>query len=454
MGPKFLPEGVGPASGVLQSLVRRIFKDFEDWTIVIFNNFLILASSYQDATDKLSLVLTRCHEYRLVLKMKKSRIGNNVVNFFGYEVKPGSWSLSQSRKDSISAMIFPTTQKQMQSFPGAVNFFHSHIPNYASWSSALYECTTIGFNWSPTLWSHDYQQLFNIFKTAIQDAVTLYFPDYALPWIILSDSSDHAVGAVLFQEYTSSSGVYIVHQPIAFASYKYSGAAVNWDTYKQEAYGLYFGVTQFGYCLRGKEFILETDHRNLLWIESSQVPIVIRGRVLRQSYNIPSLQNSVADWLSRMYAINLVNDLQSAVTAVYPSLSEMFATVHGKHSLHHGAKRIYLLLCQRYPGHGIPIRTLVAECPLCQKDRIPIAIVPHSNVAETLMHHHRTIGIDHVTVTPHDEDGYVGLLLLVEHDTKFPYAYPVRDYTAVTVATTLFKHYSTFECFRAVISDP
>ena len=158
-----------------------------------------------------------------------------------------------------------------------------------------------------------------------------------------------------------------------------------------------------------------------------------------------------------MYPINLVHNLQSAITEVYPPLSEMFATVHGKRSLHHGAKRTYLLLCQRYPGHGIPIRViqdLVAECTLCQKDRIPIAIVPHSNVAETLMHHHRTIGIDHVTVTPHDEDGYVGLLLLVEHDTKFPYAYPVRDYTAVTVATTLFKHYSTFECFRAVISDP
>ena len=459
--PKFLPEGVGPASGVLQSLVRRVFADFEDWTIVIFDNFLILASSYQDATDKLSLVLTRCHEYRLVLKMKKSWIGTDVVNFFGYEVKPGSWSLSQSRKDSIGAMIFPTTQKQMQSFLGAANFFHSHIPNYASWSSALYECTKTGFNWSPTSWSHDYQQLFDIFKTAIQNAVTLYFPDYALPWIIRSDSSDHAVGAVLFQEYTSSSGS-IVHQPIAFASHKYSGAAVNWDTYKQEAYGLYFAVTQFGYYVRGKEFILETDHRNLLWMESSQVPIVIRWRVLLQSYNfkvkhIPGLQNTVADWLSRMYPINLVNNLQSAITEVYPPLSEMFATVHGKRSLHHGAKRTYLLLCQRYPGHGIPIRViqdLVAECPLCQKDRIPIAIVPHSNVAETLMHHHRTIGIDHVTVTPHDEDGYVGLLLIVEHDTKFPFAYPVRDYTAVTVATILFKHYCTFGCFRAVISDP
>jgi RNase H-like domain found in reverse transcriptase len=60
----------------------------------------------------------------------------------------------------------------------------------------------------------------------------------------------------------------VLHQPIAFASIKYSGAATNWDTFKKEAFAQYFGVSKFGYYLRGKEFILETDHRNLLWIES------------------------------------------------------------------------------------------------------------------------------------------------------------------------------------------
>ena len=44
--PKFLPEGVGPASGALQYIVREIFKEYEDWTVVIFDNFLILTEDY------------------------------------------------------------------------------------------------------------------------------------------------------------------------------------------------------------------------------------------------------------------------------------------------------------------------------------------------------------------------------------------------------------------------
>ena len=95
-----------------------------------------------------------------------------------------------------------------------------------------------------------------------------------------------------------------------------------------------------------------------------------------------------------------------------PSITDMFQSVHGGRSLHYGAKRTYLALCKTFPGHGIPLRViqdLVAECPTCQKDRIPMQLVPHNNIRETLMHHKRTIGIDHVTVTPPDEDGYVGI---------------------------------------------
>ena len=72
----------------------------------------------------------------------------------------------------------------------------------------------------------------------------------SLPWVIRSDSSDYAVGAVLFQLYTSSTGT-ISHQAIAFASKKYSGAAINWDTYKQEAYALYFAIEHLHKCWGG-----------------------------------------------------------------------------------------------------------------------------------------------------------------------------------------------------------
>jgi hypothetical protein len=56
---------------MLQSVVREIFKDYEEWTIVIFDNFLVLADDFDDAYTKLKLVLERCAEYRVVLKLNE-----------------------------------------------------------------------------------------------------------------------------------------------------------------------------------------------------------------------------------------------------------------------------------------------------------------------------------------------------------------------------------------------
>jgi hypothetical protein len=62
--------------------------------------------------------------------------------------------------------------------------------------------------------------------------------------------------------------------------------------------------------------------------------------------------------------------------------------------------------------------------------------------------------MDHITVTPHSENGSVGLLILVEHDTKFCQVYPVRTYGAEDVASKFFKHFCTFGGYDAIYSDP
>ena len=50
--PMFMPEGVGPASMLLQRTVTKIFRDYLPWMIVIFDNFLILGDSYGELAKK------------------------------------------------------------------------------------------------------------------------------------------------------------------------------------------------------------------------------------------------------------------------------------------------------------------------------------------------------------------------------------------------------------------
>ena len=46
--PNFLPEGVSPASGHLQYTMMKMFGDFDAWSIIIFDNILLLANDADD----------------------------------------------------------------------------------------------------------------------------------------------------------------------------------------------------------------------------------------------------------------------------------------------------------------------------------------------------------------------------------------------------------------------
>lgn len=459
--PKFLPEGVGPASGLLQTVVRKIFADFEEWTIVIFDNFLILAHDYQDAYDKLEKVLKKCREYRVILKMKKSFIGVREANFFGYVLSDGKWRMSDSRKDAIEKFPFPTNKKEMQSFLGGALFFHHHIPNYSEWAARLYEMTHDKFSWNRVDWKYDYVAHFNLFKVAIKRAMELHLPDYTLKWILRCDASEFAVGAVLYQIYHSEEGEE-VYQPIGFTSKRLSEPAKGWDAYKREAYAIFHAVNSFDYYLRGKEFVVETDHRNLQWMEASIVPIICRWRALLQSYkflvrHIPGAQNKVADWLSRP-PLETLDGTVRQLDNVDVTLDTILKEVHGGRALHYGGYSTWLRARTRYPNARISIaavREWVRECPVCQKTReTGIKSLQSETLSLKPSHYRSVVGIDFATVTPKDKNGFTCVLLVVEHFSHFPVAYPAKDYEAETVAVLLFKHFTTYGMFDAIASDP
>eukprot|EP01034_Spumella_vulgaris_P043724 gene43724-54330_t len=272
--PRFMPEGVGPASHILQSTVTAIFADFEDWTIVLFDNFLILAHDYDDAYSKLVIFLNRCVERNIFLKFSKSYLGVTRVNFFGYVCEHNSYWLSEERTQCILDIPFPTSQKGVQSFLGMALFFKDFVANYSTLAARLNDMAHKDFNWNDrSTWHHDYQQHFLDFKVAISNSAKLFYPDYSLEWVMSTDASDVGTGAVLFQRRLVPVPQ---NEPILFMSEKFSEQALRWKTLEKECYAIYSSVLKSDFWLRCKQFILETDHRNLLWMASSQVPKIQR----------------------------------------------------------------------------------------------------------------------------------------------------------------------------------
>ena len=134
-----------------------LFADFEDWTIAIFDNILVLCNDYADGMEKLSKVIDRCYERGVVLKFSKSWIGFRQVKFFGYIVTPGKSELDAERKQTVMDTTMPTGLKGMQRFLGVAVFFSEYVPDFASKTSLLYDMIRHDFNWDRKTWAKDYQ---------------------------------------------------------------------------------------------------------------------------------------------------------------------------------------------------------------------------------------------------------------------------------------------------------
>jgi len=101
--PLLLPEGVNPASMALMRIMYEMFIDFYEWTIVIFDNILVLAKDYEDCFVKMKLVLRRCAERNVKLKLSKCTFGCRKVEFFGYVIENGTYRLSDERAQAITS---------------------------------------------------------------------------------------------------------------------------------------------------------------------------------------------------------------------------------------------------------------------------------------------------------------------------------------------------------------
>ena len=308
--PTFMPEGIGPATGILQRIVSDHFSDFEAFSVCIFDNILVGGHTYEELYNNMVKVIDRCIECNIILKMSKTWLGRDYADFFGYIVQHGTISITPKRKQAIMDIPFPKDVASMRRFLGMALYCKSWIPGYSDLTAKLTETLRLSFQWDPATPPDHFQPYiaaFNHFKEQLVAATALFYPDYDLEWIVRSDASTVGASAALFQVAVNPDKSCTL-QPISFVSCKFSDAAAKWSTIEQECYALKFGVSELSYYLRGKHFVLETDHDNLRYLESSLVPKIIRWRNYLESFwftlrHIPGKHNKVADWLSRVHTL-------------------------------------------------------------------------------------------------------------------------------------------------------
>ncbi|GJZ85432.1 reverse transcriptase domain-containing protein [Tanacetum coccineum] len=141
-------------------------------------------------------MLQRCEDINLVLNWEKYNFMVKEGIVLGHKISKSGIEVDKSKVDVISKLPHPTTVKGIRSFLGHAGFYRRFIQDFSKIARPM---THLLEKETPFIFSKECIEAFETLKMKLTQAPILVAPDWDLPFEIMCDASDFAVGAVLGQ---------------------------------------------------------------------------------------------------------------------------------------------------------------------------------------------------------------------------------------------------------------
>ncbi|GJZ34646.1 reverse transcriptase domain-containing protein [Tanacetum coccineum] len=292
-----MPFGLCNAPGTFQRCMVAIFHDMIEKTMEVFmDDFSVFGDSFSSCLSHLDKMLQRCEDTNLVLNWEKCHFMVKEGIVLGHKISKTGIEVDRAKVDVIAKLPHPTI-----------------FPKIARPMTHLLEKETL------FIFSKECIEAFETLKLKLTQAPILVAPDWDLPFEIMCDASDFAVGAVLGQRKTKH------FQPIHYASKTMTEAQAHYTTTEKELLAAVYAFEKFWPYLVLSKSIVYTDHSALKYLLAKQdaKPRLLRWILLLQEFDVvirdkKGAENLAADHLSR-----LENPHQSEIEKKKVQLNEL-----------------------------------------------------------------------------------------------------------------------------------
>ena len=265
-----MPLGLVNSGATFCRLMRIILSNLPN-----VNDMWIFTETWKDHMTSLRQVLDRLRSAKLTAKPSKCMIGYDSIECLGHNtvgqmVRPQADKI-QATRDAPR----PSTKRQIKSFLGLAGFYRRFIPNFLSIASPLTDLTKKNRPNSIKDWQDYHERVFQTLKNRLTSSPILRLPVFqeGKPFVLRTDASDIGLGAVVLQDFEGEGRL-----PIAYASKKLLPWERNYSVIEKECLGIIWGVEKFRKYLYGVEFLLETDHKPLSYMQTAKV---LNSRIMR-----------------------------------------------------------------------------------------------------------------------------------------------------------------------------
>ena len=172
-----------------------IFQDMIENSMEVFmDDFSVFGSSFDHCLRNLEKMLSRCIETNLMLNWEKCHFMVTEGIVLGHKISRDGIEVDRAKIETISKLPPPSSVKSVRSFLGHAGFYRRFIKDFSKITRPM---TRLLEKDVPFVFDEDCLKAFDFLKQKLVTAPILVAPDWSLPFELMCDASDYAVGAVL-----------------------------------------------------------------------------------------------------------------------------------------------------------------------------------------------------------------------------------------------------------------
>ena len=295
-----MPFGLCNAPATFQRLMSAVLHDLIPTSCLVYlDDIIVFSRTWEEHLSRLRAVFSCLRKAGLKVKPSKCSIVQTSVKYLGHIFSSSGVIPDPAKLSAVSKWPRPSTLTEVRQFLGFVSYYRRFIKDFAKTAAPLYVLTKKHAHFT---WPNDAESAFTQLTRCLLSHPVLAYPDPTRSFILDTDASDTAIGAVLSQ--IDDDGA---EHPLAYASKTLSASQQKYTVTKRELLAVLEFCHHFRHYLLGAKFLLRTDHKSLVWLSSFKSPDGIVARWIEQlsafDYNVqhrPGHQHANADSLSRL----------------------------------------------------------------------------------------------------------------------------------------------------------
>ena len=158
------------------------------------DDITVYGGSFEEYLINLETVLHRCIEKNLVLNWEKCHFMVNQGMVLGHILSEKGIEVDKAKIGLISKLPSPTNVKTVRQFLGHASFYRKFIMDFSKIAKPLYKLLEKDAKF---IWDVDCQKSFEEFMAYLTTAPVVRAPNWKLPFEVMCDASDLAIGSVL-----------------------------------------------------------------------------------------------------------------------------------------------------------------------------------------------------------------------------------------------------------------